>query len=98
MKIPSSTLFFIGSLTAAVTSIIAANMWCFTILSEVNGKQSEKDRISLWELRGKLYHVLRVHAELYPHSPKRRQMWALVAMGAVFLFGGFLLTAMLNSR
>jgi hypothetical protein len=33
-----------------------------------------------------------------PIAPTRRQMWALAIMGAMFLFGGFFVTATLNSH
>jgi len=98
MKIPSPTWVFIASSSIAITLIIAANVWCFMILGEVNGRRPEQDQISIWQLRWRLYQVLRLHSELYPDSPKRKQMWALVLLGALFLFGGFWLTAILNSR
>ena len=38
----------------------------------------------------KLNVVLRLHAEMFPDSPKRRQMWILVLFGFAFGFGGFI--------
>jgi hypothetical protein len=98
MKTSTSLWVFVASFSLAISLIIAANMWCFTILGEVNGRRLEKDQIGIWELRWRLYQVLRLHAELFPESPKRMQMWMMVAVGAVFLFGGFFVAALLNSR
>ena len=46
----------------------------------------------------KLFQILRLHADLYPDSPKRKQMWAFALTGFVFLFGGFVVAVILNSH
>jgi hypothetical protein len=97
MKLPASTWFFIGSFHSCTDLNHRGEYVVLHDLGEVNGRRPEKDQINIWELRGRLYQVLRLHAELYPNSPKRRQMWVLITLGAAFLFGGSFVTAMLNS-
>jgi hypothetical protein len=96
MKTPPNTWFFVISSATGVGLIIAANVWCFMILSEVNHGRAQKDRVDYFQLRGRLYEVLRIHAALYPKSSKRTQFWTLVVMGGAFLLGGFLITMALN--
>jgi hypothetical protein len=55
---------------------------------EVNERLPEKAKIDVW-MRHKMYEVLRLHAEMFPASPKRWQMWTLALCGFAFLFGGF---------
>ncbi len=76
---------------AAMSFVIAANMRIYSMSEEVNRRLPEKAKINLFGFGAnwKMYEVLRLHAEMYPESPKRGQMWALVVLGAVFLFGGF---------
>ncbi len=58
---------------------------------EVNQRLPENAKISLlgFGANWRMYEVLSLHAEMYPESPKRLQMWTLVAFGAAFLFRGF---------
>jgi hypothetical protein len=71
--------------------VIAANMRFYSMSEEVNRRLPEKAKINLFGFGAswKMDEVLRLHAEMYPESPKRRQMWTLAVLGAVFLFGGF---------
>jgi hypothetical protein len=73
-------------------------MWCYAILGEVNGRRSKEDQISMFWISQKLFQILRLHADLYPDSPKRKQMWAFALTGFVFLFGGFVVAVILNSH
>ena|SRR5215469_1391914 len=97
MKMHTSAVF-VASLSVAFTLIIVANVLCFTMLAEVNERRPEKEQISGWQLRWRLYEVMRLHAELYPKSLRRKQLWALIVVGGIFLFGGFFATAVLNSH
>jgi hypothetical protein len=87
--ISASALTFVLSFLAALSFAIAANMRIHSMCREVNLRLANDRQISLSGTRWKMYEVLRLHAEMYPESPKRWQMWTLAALAAVFLFGGF---------
>jgi hypothetical protein len=76
------------SFVVAISLTAAANARLFSMLDEVNRqlpKEARIDSLIGWNT----YKVLGLHAEMYPESKKRWQMWALVLSGFAFLFGGF---------
>jgi hypothetical protein len=82
-EISASALTFVLSFLVALSFVITANIWFYSMGKEVN-KQLPKDaQIDLW-MRHKMYEVLRLHAEMHPKSPKRWQMWTLVVFAAAF--------------
>ncbi len=98
MKLSLPSLVFIASFSVAISLIIMANMWSYAILGEVNGRRSKEDQIGMFWISLKMGQILRLHAQLYPDSPKRKQMWAFAFTGFAFLFGGALAFVVLNSR
>jgi hypothetical protein len=87
-QISASALTFVLSFLVALSFVIAANIWFYSMGKEVNKRLPKDAQIDLW-MRHKMYEVLRLHAEMYPESPKRWQAWTLFLFGAAFLFGGF---------
>jgi hypothetical protein len=68
--------------------LIAANRCFYAILAEVNKLRSDDDRISNWEVRIEMNQILISHADSYPDSPKRREMWAFALMAFLFINAG----------
>jgi hypothetical protein len=64
------------------------------MLKEVNPRLSKDAQIDIWD-RSKFFEILLLHAEMFPESPERWQMWTLFLMGTAFLFGGFLTSLVL---
>jgi hypothetical protein len=77
---------------------MAANMRIYSIWEEVNRQLPKEAQIDMFGLtsRWHMWKVLSLHAEMYPESPKRRQMWVLIGLGFVFLFGGFVASIALS--
>lgn len=84
----AAALTFVLSFLVAVSLVIAANIRIHSMCGDVNQRLPKNAQISLWD-RSKMYEVLRLHAQMYPGSPKRWQMWTLAVTGFAFLFGGF---------
>jgi hypothetical protein len=99
-KISASALTFIMSFLVAMVLVTAANMRFYSMGEEVNRRLPENAKIDLFGFGAnwRMYKVLRLHAEMYPESPKRWQAWTLVAFAAVFLFGGFFLASWVVPR
>ena len=97
-KISASAWTFLFCFLAAVTLVIASNIWLYWMLEEVNRRLPKDAQIDGLTIRWKMYKVLRLHAEMYPKSPRRWQMWALPLTGFALMFGGFIASAILNSR
>lgn len=70
------------------TLLMLANLWYATIAKEVNARLPSHERVRVWG-RDNSFPPFRLHGEMFPASPKRKQMWALVLVGAALLFGGF---------
>jgi hypothetical protein len=70
----------------AVSFVIAANLRILSMCEDVNQRLPTNAQISVWD-RSRMYELLRLHAEMYPESPKRWQMWTLALTGFAFLFG-----------
>ena len=71
----------------AMCLVAAANERFHSMTDEVNQHLAKNARIRA--TRWNVYHILGLHAEMYPNSPKRWQMWTLALTGFAFLFGGF---------
>jgi hypothetical protein len=89
--VSASGWVFVFSFLVALTLIMAANMRIYSIWDEVNRQLPKESQIDMFGLtsRSHMWEILSLHAEMYPESSKRRQMWVLVLLGFVFLFGGF---------
>ena len=85
------------SFLVAITLVIASNVWLNSILEEVNRKLPKEARVEFVS-RWKMHKVLRLHSEIYPESPRRRQMWALALTGFALMFGGFIASIFLGHR
>jgi hypothetical protein len=79
---------FVVCFLIAVSLVIAANLRINSMCEDVNPRLPMNAQISVWD-RSKMYELLRLHAEMYPDSPKRWQMWTLALTGFAFGFGGF---------
>ncbi len=88
-QISPSALTFVLSFLVALSLVMAANIWIYSMWKEVNPRLPKDAQIDIWD-RSKLFEILRLHAEMYPASPKRWQMWTLFLSGAIFGFGGFI--------
>ena len=88
-QISASGLTFGLSFVAALCFVIAANRWFYAIAKEVNERLPKDAQVDAW-MRHKMYEVLRLHAEMYPESPKRWHMWTLALCGFALMFGGFI--------
>ena len=73
--------------------VAAANERFYSMTDEVNQRLPKNARIRA--TRWNMYHILGLHAEMYPTSPKRWQFWTLFFFGAVFGFGGFIASGFL---
>jgi hypothetical protein len=75
----------------AVCLVMIANMRVFSIYEQVNERLPKDARFDAvgFGAREKFFEVLRLHAEMFPDSPKRWQMWTLMLSGFAFGFGGF---------
>lgn len=82
---------FILCFLIAISLVLAANIRIHSMCDDVNQRLPTNAQISVWD-RSKMYELLRIHAEMYPKSPKRWQMWTLALTGFAFLFGGFFAT------
>ena len=94
-KISAAGLTFGLSFLIAVFLVIAGNMRISSMAGEINRRLPEDAQIDVYAGRWykgepKLNVILRLHAEMYPNSPKRWQMWILVLLGFAFGFGGFI--------
>jgi hypothetical protein len=87
-KISASAWTFALSFLVAIALVIASNIWLDRMLEEVNQRLPREEEIEFVG-RWNMYKVLSLHSEMYPDSPKRRQMWALCLLAAAFGFGGF---------
>jgi hypothetical protein len=88
-EISISAWTFILCFLVATALVIAANVWIYSMLEEVNRRLPKTAQIEMSGLRWKMYEVLRLHAEMYPESPKRWQMWTMALSGFALMFGGF---------
>lgn len=78
--------------------MIAANVRIYSMLEDVNRRLPKEAQISeLWN-RWNMYKILGLHAQMYPRSPKRWQMWALSLSGFALVLGGFLASPLFNFR
>ena len=89
-QISASGLMFVFSFLVALSFMMAANMRFYSMAKEVNQRLPRDAQINVWGWRHERDDVLRLHAEMYPTSPKRWQFWTLFFFGAVFGFGGFI--------
>ena len=96
-EIPASGWAFVLCFLVAITLVIAANIWLYWMLEEVNRRLPKEAKIEFVG-RWKMYKVLSLHSEMFPKIPKRWQMWTLALIGFAFLFGGFFASAILNSH
>jgi hypothetical protein len=94
MQISASTLTFLLSFLVAMSFVIAANVWFYSMANEVNDRLPPKAQID-GGMRHNMYEILRLHAEMYPESPKRWQMWTMVLSGFALMFGGFFASGVL---
>jgi hypothetical protein len=76
------------SFLVALLFVIAANVWFYSMANEVNKRLPKNAQIDAG-MRHNMYEVLRLHAEMYPESSKRWQMWTLALTGFALMFGGF---------
>jgi hypothetical protein len=76
-------LIFVLCFLAMLCLIAAANERISTILEEVNQRLPKDGQIDFGGLgaRWRTFEVLRLHSQMYPESPKRRQMWVLIVAG-----------------
>jgi hypothetical protein len=90
-RISASALTFVLCFLVAMCLVIAANIRVFSIYEELNQRLPRNAQFSMigFGARWKFFDVLRLHAEMFPDSPKRRQMWTLALTGFAFAFGGF---------
>ena len=77
------------SFLVALSFVMAANKKIWSMTDEVNRQIPKDAQIDVWD-RTKFFNILDLHAEMYPASPKRRQVWTLILFGSIFLFGGFI--------
>jgi hypothetical protein len=97
-KIPASAWVFVSSFVVGITLVITANIWIYSMLEEVNRRLSKEAQISELWIRWNMYKILGLHAEMYPKSPKRWQMWTLSLSGFALMFGGFLASPLFHFR
>ncbi len=71
-------LFAVG-----VSLVITANIFFYTILGETNDTLPPDQRISIIGVNVKYGRVLRIHAQRFPESKKRKQM-KLLFWGGIF--------------
>ena len=77
------------SFLVALSFVMAANVRFYSMAKEVNQRLPKDAQINVWGWQHEREDVLRLHAEMYPESPKRWQMWTLMLSACVFGFGGF---------
>ena len=77
---------------AGLSLLMTANARVHSMWKEVNPRLPKDKRIDIWS-RSESSEVIRMHAEMYPESPLRRQMWILTISGFAVLFGGFIASA-----
>lgn len=72
-QISASTLIYILSFLVALSFVIAANVWFYSMANEVNERLPKNAQIDAG-MRHNMYEVFRLHSQMYPESPKRWQM------------------------
>jgi hypothetical protein len=82
------------SFLVALLFVVAANVWFYSMANEVNKRLPKNAQIDVG-MRHNMYEVLRMHAEMYPESPKRWQMWTIALTGFALMFGGFFASTVL---
>jgi hypothetical protein len=81
--ISASALMLVLSFLVALSFVMAANVRFYSMAKEVNQRLPKGAQINVWGWRHEREDVLRLHAEMYPESPKRWQMWALILSACV---------------
>jgi hypothetical protein len=94
LQISVVALSLVLCFSVAVSLVIAANVWVASMCKEVNQRLPRNAQIDFWD-RWKMYEILNLHAQMYPDSPKRWQMWTLALSGFAIGFGGFFASWML---
>jgi len=91
-KISPAGLTFLLCFGIATVFVIAANLRLDSMAKEVIPRLPSNHRL---RDRRNLYEIQKLHATMYPDSPKRWQMWTLAITGFLFAFGGFVAASVL---
>ena len=70
--------------------LVASANLIFYLLSEVNARLAEGQKISPFFVNVKLFEIVRIHTRLDPKSKLRRLMFVLFGLGVFCAFSGLL--------
>jgi hypothetical protein len=89
-------IFAVALFVLGVILVIASNFMVFALIEEINGRSLADKQIGL--IFARMDEVLRRHRQLFPESPKRRQMYVVAGAGIVLGFVAFLLLILVNTK
>jgi hypothetical protein len=89
-------IFAVALFVSGMILVIASNFMVFALIEEINGRSPADKQIGL--IFARMDEVLRRHRQLFPESPKRRQMYVVAGAGIVLGFVAFLLLILANTK
>ena len=98
MQLSAYAVVIVALLVLGTSLIIAANMFFYAILGEVNGTRPSEEQTGMFGVNVKYNRILRTHSQLFPESKKRAQMKLLGLGGFACIAVAFVLDVIHYAR